>query len=191
MNKIIVGIDESKRGTLAGNVYASAVVLGDIEIKGLRDSKKLTHKQRVELYEIIMNNAEACTIGYATVEEITKLNILQASFLAMKRALEQIKIYYNYVIVDGNKYPFKDFQGEAIIKADGKIPEVMSASIIAKVVSDMYIIQEGKKYLEYQFDKHKGYGTKLHKEMIKKFGPSPIHRKTFKGVKEYVIKESY
>ena len=189
MSKLIVGIDEAGRGPLAGRVYAAAVILNNNkQIDNLNDSKKLTEKQREILYKIIIINSLAYGIGYSEHEEIDKLNILQATFLAMKRAINQIKINFNYVLVDGNIYPFKFiYDGEAIIKGDSKIPEIMAASILAKISRDNYMKDMDLIYPQYQFKKHKGYPTLLHRELIIKHGPSPIHRKYFKGVKEFLI----
>lgn len=188
MNEIIVGIDEAGRGPLAGRVYAASVILNpDKKIKGLNDSKKLSCSKREELYKIIKSEAIAYSVNYATESEIDKLNILQATFLAMKRSLENIKSLFNYVLIDGNIYPFKNmYKGEAIIKGDTKIEQIMAASILAKVERDNYMNELDQLYPQYQFAKHKGYPTKLHRELIKKFGVSEIHRKTFKGVKEYI-----
>jgi len=177
---VIVGVDEAGRGPLAGSVYAAAVILDNSKkIEGLNDSKKLSPKKRDALYSEIKEKA-IFGIAFATNEEIDKINILNATFLAMKRAIEQIKIKFDYVYVDGNIYPFKDFKGEALVKGDSKIEEIMAASILAKVERDNYMLNMDKLYPEYQFFKHKGYPTKLHKELINKYGLSPIHRKSFK-----------
>ncbi len=187
MKKTIVGIDEAGRGPLAGPVYAACVILNqNKKIKGLNDSKKLTANQRNELFQVIIEYSSAYGIGYATNEEIDSINILQASFLAMKRALMEIKATYNYILVDGNIYPFNSIcDGRAIIKGDTKIEEIMAASILAKVSRDSYMSEVSRIYPEYQFSKHKGYPTHLHKELIKNYGPCLIHRKTFRGVKEF------
>jgi ribonuclease HII len=187
MEKILVGLDEAGRGPLAGSVYAAAVILNPAKkIKGLKDSKKLTEEQRNYLYHEIKEKADAYGISYTTHEEIDKINILQASFLAMRRSLDQIKCVYNYIMVDGNIYPFFDVCcGEAIVRGDDKIEEIMAASILAKVERDLYMYKMSIEYPQYRFDKHKGYATKLHLELIKEHGPCPIHRKTFQGVSEY------
>lgn len=190
--KIIVGVDEAGRGPLAGRVYAAAVLLGDNNIKGIADSKKLSEKKREELFPMIISQAVAYGIGYASPEEIDFLNILQATFLAMKRAVDQISLPFEYLLVDGNIYPpsFQTLpprvQGRAIIKGDSKIEEIMAASILAKVSRDHHMQEMAFKYPNYQFEKHKGYPTPLHKNLIKQFGPCEIHRKTFRGVKEYL-----
>jgi len=187
MQKIILGIDEAGRGPLAGRVYASSVILDpDKKIKGLNDSKKISEKKRIELYHEIKEKSLAYGIDFATHEEIDQINILQATFLAMKRSLEKIKIGFNFVLIDGNQYPFKNiYPGEAVVKGDSKVEEIMAASILAKVERDFYMEEMHKRFPKYQFDKHKGYPTKLHFELIKIHGVSEIHRKTFKGVKEY------
>lgn len=187
MKEIIVGIDEAGRGPLAGRVYAAAVILNpQKKILNLNDSKKLNCHQREKLYNEIMKYSLAYGIDYASIEEIEKLNILNASFLAMERALNKIKNKFNMILVDGNIYPFhQNKPGKAIIKGDAIIPEIMAASILAKVERDHYMFEMDKLYPDYLFSKHKGYPTKLHRDLIKKYGPSPIHRKTFKGVKEF------
>ncbi len=187
MKKIIVGIDEAGRGPLAGRVYAAAVILNpQKKILNLNDSKKLNCHQREKLYNEIMINSLAFGIDYATTEEIEKFNILNATFLAMERALNKIRNKFDLILVDGNIYPFNQkITGKAIIKGDTIIPEIMAASILAKVERDNYMFEMDKLYPVYLFSKHKGYPTKLHRELIQKYGPSPIHRKTFKGVKEF------
>lgn len=184
MGKIVVGIDEAGRGPLAGRVYAACVILNkDKEIIGLNDSKKLDHNTRLILYEEILKKSICCGIAYADPEEIDRLNILQATFLAMERALLKLNYNFDYVLIDGNIFPFKNkYKGEAIVKGDTKIPEIMAASILAKVERDLYMLEMDRQFPEYNFRKHKGYPTKEHIELIKKFGVSPIHRKTFKGV---------
>jgi ribonuclease HII len=187
MEKIIVGLDEAGRGPLAGNVYAAAVILNPSKkINGLRDSKKLSEEKRTQLYYEIKEKAQAYGIAFTTHEEIDRINILQASFLAMRRSLSQINCKYDYLKVDGNIYPFIDIcLGEAIIKGDDKIEEIMAASILAKVERDLYMNKMHLEFPQYRFNQHKGYPTKLHRELIKQFGPCPIHRKTFQGVSEY------
>ncbi len=187
MNRIIVGIDEAGRGPLAGRVYAAAVILKDIKIDGLNDSKKLSELKREKLFDIIIKNSISYSIAYATHEEIDDINILQASILAMRRTLDSIQEEYNYILVDGNKFPFSQQNGEAIIKGDTKIEEIMAASILAKVSRDRYMLDMHLKYPEYKFNLHKGYPTKEHRQLIAKYGVCEIHRKTFKGVKEYLI----
>ena len=188
MQKIIVGIDEAGRGPLAGRVYAAAVILDPKKIIiGLNDSKKLTSNQRQNFYDEIKSKSIAYGICYSTHDEIDKINILQATFLAMQRALEKIDSNYDIILVDGNQFPFASpLKGQSIIKGDTKIPEIMAASILAKVTRDNYMEEMDKKYPQYQFAKHKGYPTALHRELIIKHGPCPIHRKSFKRVREFV-----
>ncbi len=186
-NTIIVGIDEAGRGPLAGRVYAASVILDkNSKIQGLNDSKKLSEKRRYSLYHEIKERSISFGIGYAEVSEIESLNILQATFLAMRRSIEKLSVKFDYILVDGNIFPFNnEFNGEAIVKGDSKIEEIMAASILAKVERDIYMDEMSKIYPQYQFDKHKGYPTKLHREMIIKYGVLPIHRKTFCNVKEF------
>ena len=177
---IVCGVDEAGRGPLAGPVYAAAVILpkGYI-IEGVNDSKKLSEKKREELFEKIKAESLAFSIGIATAEEIDEINILQATFLAMKRAVEGLQICPDYAMIDGNRKPNISVPCETIIKGDGKSASIACASILAKVSRDRYMLEMAEKYPEYQFEKHKGYGTKLHYEMLDKFGPCDIHRKTF------------
>ncbi len=180
LNKIIVGIDEVGRGSLISRVYASAVILKqDIKIEGLRDSKQLSDSQRRILFTIICNQALDIEIGFASVEEINKLNILNATFLAMQRALDQIQIKYDEILVDGNIFPFKNKIGQAIIKGDSIIPEIMAASIIAKVIRDDYVRRLDRLFPQYNWKQNKGYGTQEHIEAIKKFGICEQHRIKF------------
>lgn len=187
-DRIVVGIDEAGRGPLAGRVYAACVVLDkNKKVTGLNDSKKLSETRRNFLYHEIKDKALGYGISYAEADEIDNINILQATFLAMRRALGQLKVNFNYIMVDGNIYPFKDlYDGEAVIKGDSKIEEIMAASILAKVERDSYMYDISKLYPHYHFDKHKGYPTKLHSEMIQKYGILPFHRKTFCKVREFV-----
>ena len=178
--KSICGIDEAGRGPLAGPVYAAAVILpAGLEIPGLNDSKKLTEKKREELFDIITEKAIACSIAFATAKEIDEINILQATFLAMRRAQEGLNIPADYALIDGNRMPPLAIDGETIIKGDAKSPSVAAASILAKVSRDRYMYELDKEYPEYQYAKHKGYGTKLHYECIEKYGISEHHRLTF------------
>lgn len=187
MDTIIAGVDEAGRGPLAGPVYAAAVILNGAQIEGLNDSKKLSQHKRELLFDEIITKAAGYAITWASPEEIDKFNILQATFLAMQRAVEQLKIKPNFIQVDGNKYPPNlKIPGEAIVKGDGKVPEIMAASILAKVSRDHYMEQMAEQYPQYNFAKHKGYPTAEHRNAIKQFGISPIHRKTFGGVKEFL-----
>lgn len=177
---IVCGADEAGRGPLAGDVFAAAVVFAPgTVIEGINDSKKLTAKKREQLFEEIVQKAQYYSIQRATVEEIESINILQSAMLAMKRAIEDIDCAPDIVLVDGNKTPEIDFKTQAIVKGDGKSQSIAAASILAKVARDKYMEQMAEKYPQYQFEKHKGYGTKLHYEMIDKFGPCEIHRLSF------------
>lgn len=177
---IVCGVDEAGRGPLAGPVYAAAVILpkGKI-IEGVNDSKKLSEKKRDALFDKIKDEALAYSIGVATPREIDEINILQATFLAMKRAVDGLKIQPQYALIDGNKTPNLEIDMEAVVKGDAKSASIAAASILAKVSRDRYMLEIAEKYPEYQFEKHKGYPTKLHYEMLDKFGPSEIHRQTF------------
>ncbi len=179
--KNICGVDEAGRGPLAGPVYAAAVILPvGLEIKGLNDSKKLSEKKREKLFEVIKEKAISYSVGTASEKEIDDINILNATFLAMKRAVLGLNIKADYALIDGNRYPnIGDIYEETVIKGDGKVMSIAAASIIAKVSRDRFMLKLAEEYPEYQFEKHKGYGTKLHYEMIGKYGISPIHRKTF------------
>lgn len=182
--KIILGVDEAGRGPLAGPVVAAAVKINEYHdfFEEINDSKKLTEKKRENLFEKILTFCDV-GIGIATVEEIDEDNILNATFLAMNRAIEDIKsqnINYDIVLVDGNKL-IKNYDGnqECIIKGDGKSLSIATASIIAKVTRDRIMLKFSEIYPEYHFEKHKGYGTKLHREILLEKGPLKIHRKTF------------
>ena len=179
--KVICGIDEAGRGPLAGPVHAAAVVLPiGLEIEGLNDSKKLTEKKREQLFDIICEKAIDYSIGVATEQEIDEINILNATFLAMHRAVEGLKIKPDYALIDGNQYPRIPFvMEETVVKGDAKSMSIAAASILAKVSRDRFMLQKAEEYPQYQFEKHKGYGTKVHYEAIREYGPSPIHRLTF------------
>lgn len=178
--RCVCGVDEAGRGPLAGNVYAAAVILPEnCDIEGINDSKKLSEKKREQLFDIICEKALSYSIGTASVQEIDSINILQATLLAMKRAVDGLKITPDYVLVDGNTMPHIDIQGETIIKGDAKCISIAAASILAKVSRDRYMKDIDKLYPEYQFAKHKGYGTALHIQLIKEYGPCEIHRKSF------------
>lgn len=179
--KTICGIDEAGRGPLAGPVYAAAVILPlGLEITGLNDSKKLSEKKREELFDVICEKAVDFSIGIADEKEIDEINILNATFLAMKRAVDGLKIKPDYALIDGNRYPrIGGITEETIVKGDGKSMSVAAASILAKVSRDRYMLEIAEKYPQYCFEKHKGYGTKLHYEMLEKYGISPVHRKSF------------
>ncbi len=177
---IICGVDEAGRGPLAGPVYAAAVILpkGHI-IEGVNDSKKISEKKREYLYDKIIDECICYSIASANEKEIDEINILQATFLAMKRAVDGLKIQPQIALIDGNQKPPLDIDALTVVKGDAKSASIAAASILAKVSRDRYMIEMAKKYPEYQFEKHKGYGTKLHYEMINEHGICDIHRKTF------------
>lgn len=178
--KYICGVDEAGRGPLAGPVCAAAVILPDnMIIDGVNDSKKLTEKKREMLFDVIKESALAYSIAFATVEEIEEMNILNATMLAMKRAVDGLEIKADYGMIDGNKLPPLDIPCECIVKGDAKSMSIAAASILAKVSRDRLCYEYAEKYPEYGFDKHKGYGTKLHTEAILKYGPCEIHRMSF------------
>lgn len=176
----IAGVDEAGRGPLAGAVYAAAVILPqDIYIEGLDDSKKLSEKKREQLYDIICEKALAWSVAYADEREIDELNILNATHLAMNRAVKGLNIQPDYCIIDGNSIKGLSLPNETMVKGDAKSASVAAASVLAKVSRDRYICEMAKRYPEYGFDKHKGYGTRAHTEAILKYGVLPIHRRSF------------
>lgn len=176
----ICGIDEAGRGPLAGPVCAAAVILPErLDIPGLNDSKKLTDKKRRELFPIIEEQAVAFGLGWASQEEIDEINILQATFLAMSRAVEQLNIRPDLALVDGNRAPALDLPVETVVKGDSLSASIAAASVLAKVSRDDVMLRMAEEYPGYGFEVHKGYGTKAHYEALRKFGPSPIHRRTF------------
>lgn len=177
---IVCGVDEAGRGPLAGPVCAAAVILpkGHI-IEGVNDSKKLTEKKREMLFDKIIDEALDYSIAIATPEEIDEINILQATFLAMNRAVVGLKTEPDFVMVDGNREPPISYPVQTIVKGDGKSMSIAAASILAKVTRDRYMVEIAEKYPQYQFEKHKGYGTKLHYQMLDEHGPCEIHRQTF------------
>lgn len=178
--KVICGIDEAGRGPLAGPVYAAAVILKKGQtIEGVNDSKKLSEKKREALYNKIIDECLAYAIGVADEKEIDEINILQATFLAMKRAVDGLSIKPDCALVDGNQIPPLDCSVTTVIKGDSKSESIAAASILAKVARDRYMLEMAQKYPQYCFEKHKGYGTKLHYEMIEKHGICDIHRKSF------------
>ena len=183
--KITAGIDEAGRGPLAGEVYAAAVILNpDDSIDGLMDSKKLSPKRRSDLSIQIKRRALAWSISFASVEEIDHLNILNATLLAMRRAIEGLNVLPEIALVDGNKAPsLKEIEVFTIIKGDQKEPCISAASIIAKVARDERLIELDSRYPNWGFKRHKGYGTKIHLEAIKRYGVTPLHRKSFEPIK--------
>ncbi|MCD7823764.1 MAG: ribonuclease HII [Oscillospiraceae bacterium] len=180
--ELIVGIDEAGRGPLAGDVYAAAVVFDrKTVIDGINDSKKLSAKKRDVLFDVIRDKALKYSIATATVEEIEELNILNAAMLAMRRAYDGLGIdaYNAIALIDGNRSPELPCRCKTVIHGDALSQSIAAASILAKVQRDRYMAELAIRYPEYQFEKHKGYGTKLHYEMIKKYGISPVHRMSF------------
>ena len=183
--KITAGVDEAGRGPLAGEVYAAAVILNpDDSIDGLRDSKKLSPQRRSDLSIQIKRRALAWSISFASVEEIDELNILNASLLAMKRAVEGLNVSPEIALVDGNRAPsLKDIEVFTMIKGDQKEACISAASIIAKVARDERLIALDRIYPNWGFKRHKGYGTKIHIEAIRRYGVTPLHRKSFEPIK--------
>lgn len=177
----ICGVDEAGRGPLAGPVCAAAVILpAGAVIEGLDDSKKLTEKKREKLYDIIKQTAVAYSVAYGTLEEIETVNILEATYLAMNRAIEGLTVKPDFALIDGNRVPRGiKIPCETIVKGDSKSMSVAAASVLAKVTRDRLMLEYDKKYPEYNFKKHKGYGTKEHTELIKQYGPCEIHRLSF------------
>ena len=178
--KLVAGVDEVGRGCLAGPVIAAAVILRK-NIPGLKDSKKLSKKKREELSLIIMQNSYF-SFGSSSPKEIDKINILQASLLAMKRAILNLSVEPGKILIDGIHKPDLNTDTQTIISGDSYIDEISAASIIAKVYRDNLMMQFDKEYPNFNFSSHMGYGTKMHKAAIKKYGITPIHRKSFKGV---------
>lgn len=177
---VIVGIDEAGRGPLAGDVFAAAVIFPEgVQINGLNDSKKLTEKKRCYLFDEIREKALAYAIATASVSEIEEMNILNAAMLAMERAFNGLEANADIVLVDGNKAPEIEGNVKTIVKGDATSASIAAASILAKVARDNYAVRLDYEYPEYGFAKHKGYGTALHIEMLKKYGPCPIHRMSF------------
>ena len=177
----ICGVDEAGRGPLAGPVCAAAVILPEgAVIEELDDSKKLTEKKREKLYDIIKETAVAYSVAYGTLEEIETVNILEATYLAMNRAIEGLNVKPDFALIDGNRVPRGiKIPCETIVKGDSKSMSVAAASVLAKVTRDRLMLEYDKKYPGYNFKKHKGYGTKEHTELIKQYGPCEIHRLSF------------
>ena len=176
----ICGVDEAGRGPLAGPVCAAAVILPEgCIIAGVNDSKKLTEKKRDALFDVIVETAVSCSIAFGTVEEIERDNILQTTMNTMRRAIEGLSVKADYAMIDGNRLPKLDIPAEYIVGGDAKSMSVAAASILAKVSRDRLMLEYAKKYPEYGFEKHKGYGTKLHIEKILEYGETPIHRPSF------------
>lgn len=176
----ICGVDEAGRGPLAGPVCAAAVILPEgCIIEGVNDSKKLTEKKRDALFDVIVETAVSCSIAFGTVEEIERDNILAATMNTMKRAVEGLSVKADYAMIDGNRLPPLGIPAEYIVKGDAKSMSVAAASILAKVSRDRLMLEYAEKYPQYGFEKHKGYGTKLHIEKILEYGETPIHRPSF------------
>ena len=176
----ICGVDEAGRGPLAGPVCAAAVILpAGVIIEGVNDSKKLSEKKREALFEIIKTEAVSYAIAFSTVEEIEELNILNATMLAMKRAVEGLDVKADYAMIDGNRLPRLSIDSECTVKGDAQSMSIACASILAKVSRDRLLYQYAREYPQYHFDKHKGYGTKVHVEALKEYGPCPYHRRSF------------
>ena len=182
---LVAGVDEAGRGPLAGPVVAAAVILDERQpIQGLADSKKLSAKRREALFDEIRAKALCCSIAQASVEEIDTLNILQATLLAMRRAVLSLRLPPKLVLVDGNRLPVLDIRSEAIVKGDEKVPCISAASILAKVTRDRWCKQYHVEFPQYGFDQHKGYGTAEHLAALRQHGACPQHRKTFRPVRE-------
>lgn len=185
-SQLICGVDEAGRGPVAGPVFAAAVILDpDCPIEGLKDSKKLSEVRRSELASLIKQKARAWAIAQCSVAEIDELNILWASMLAMKRAIEMLSIQPELALIDGNRCPKGlAVRAEAIVKGDDKVPAISAASILAKTARDAVMMDLHSQYPEYGFDRHKGYPTAFHLNQLKKYGVSPVHRKTYAPVRK-------
>ncbi|MEY4506588.1 MAG: hypothetical protein RL297_1166 [Pseudomonadota bacterium] len=180
---LVAGVDEAGRGPLAGPVVAAAVILNDkMPIQGLADSKKLTALRRERLYDEILAKALCCSIAQASVQEIDEINILQATLLAMRRAVQGLRLKPNKVLVDGNRLPSLDVLAEAVVGGDALVPAISAASILAKVTRDRLLLTLHEQHPAYGFDRHKGYGTAEHLRALSTLGPLPAHRKSFAPV---------
>lgn len=178
--ELICGVDEAGRGPLAGPVCAAAVILPcGLEIEGLNDSKKLSEKKRDKLFEAICSEAVSYGIAFSSVEEIEEINILNAAMLAMNRAIEKLSVKPALALVDGNRNSAIKMPSRCVVKGDAKCADIAAASILAKVTRDRYMLGMAEKYPAYHFEKHKGYGTKLHYEALREYGPCEIHRPSF------------
>lgn len=186
---LVAGVDEAGRGPLAGPVFAAAVILDDMSpISGLADSKKLSPKKRDLLYDIIKARALCFSVAMASVDEIDQLNILQATLLAMQRAVKGLRLKPMKVLVDGNRLPVLDMRAEAIVKGDSKVASISAASILAKVERDRWCVEIDSQYPLYGFAIHKGYGTSVHLNALKEHGPCALHRSSFAPVAQYLVK---
>ena len=178
--ELICGVDEAGRGPLAGPVCAAAVILPQgLRLDGLNDSKKLTEKKREQLFPQIREKALAFSVAFADVEEIESLNILNATFLAMNRAIAGLSLMPQLALIDGNRNRGIETESRCIIGGDGKCASIAAASILAKVTRDRLMLELAKEYPQYGFEKHKGYGTKAHYEALRQYGPCPVHRMSF------------
>ena len=178
--KAVCGVDEAGRGPLAGPVFAAAVILPEgCEIEGLNDSKKLSEKKREALFDVIKEKAISYSVASVDEKTIDEINILQATYLAMKTAVEGLDVPADYALIDGSRMPPISIDGETVVKGDAKSMSIAAASILAKVSRDRFMLEIDKKYPQYQFSKHKGYGTKLHYEMLSEHGVSDCHRLSF------------
>jgi len=177
---LLCGVDEAGRGPLAGPVCAAAVILPrGLVIEGLDDSKKLTEKKREALFDPICEKALSFGVAFASVEEIEEMNILNATFLAMNRAIEKLSPQPALALIDGNRGTGVTVNNRCIVKGDAKCADIAAASVLAKVTRDRYMLEMAQRYPEYHFEQHKGYGTKLHYDALREHGPSPIHRMSF------------
>ena len=178
--QMICGVDEAGRGPLAGPVCAAAVILPeDVNVPGLNDSKKLSDKRRREMFPLIKEQAIAYCVAFSTEQEIDDINILQATFLAMQRAIDGLQVKADFALIDGNREKDFGLPVKTIVGGDGLSASIAAASILAKVTRDDYMLELAEKYPQYGFDVHKGYGTKAHYEALAQFGPSKVHRMTF------------
>lgn len=178
--RLLCGVDEAGRGPLAGPVCAAACILPQgTEITGLNDSKKLSEKKREELYDMITEQAITFGIAFASVEEIESMNILNATYLAMNRAIEMLEPQAELALIDGNRNQAIQMPSRCIVKGDAQCADIAAASILAKVTRDKYMLDMAELYPQYAFEKHKGYGTALHYSLLREYGPSPIHRMSF------------
>ena len=179
-SRLICGIDEAGRGPLAGPVCAAAVILPpNLTIDGLNDSKKLTDKKRRELFPVITENALAYAIAFADEKEIDQINILQATYLAMERAVNKLAIHPDLLLIDGNRTKDFGIPTETVVRGDSLSASIAAASVLAKVTRDNFMLEQAEVYPQYDFDVHKGYGTKAHYAALTEYGPCPIHRMSF------------
>ena len=177
---IVCGVDEAGRGPLAGPVCAAAVILPrDLQIEGLNDSKKMTDKRRRALFDVITAQAVSYGIAFASEQEIDEINILQATFLAMRRALDQLSVRPAIALIDGNRETDFGLPVRTIVKGDSLSANIAAASVLAKVTRDDFMLEQAQRYPQYGFDVHKGYGTRAHYEALRQYGPCPIHRRSF------------